>query len=150
MTKLFNQVAKLFFMFAAVAVMTSCGSDDPEPTPPSQQETQSKLLEGKWTAAETILGDDTAFDALTLEFGTNEEFTGGSLKEGGIDAEIAGAFGSDWAFEGSSTTALSVGGTVNAITINSISAEEMTINFTNSASSAKVKGVGTYTLRMTK
>ncbi|BDC99716.1 hypothetical protein [Persicobacter psychrovividus] len=156
MTNLFNHAAKLFFFIGAIALMTACGGDDPAPTPEPEnpQETQSKLLMGMWGDAtvETTDGDDS-FDALTLKFGNDADFKGGSLEAGGVNDELA-AFGDAWAFAGSSTTSLSVGGGVETITIESISETTLKIKFSYEGAEAArekaINGVGSYTVTLTK
>jgi hypothetical protein len=153
---------KLFYFLLSLGIisgmmlMANCGggNGDDELTP---QQEQAQLLAGTWTHQSTIDLPDgvnpTVLDNLTLTFGIDGNKNPTTFGSSGAPDFYATTSSSGWAFSGSSTTSLILSDVVpvDQLTINSISANSLTISFSLSSSGLRVASLdGDYRVELTK
>jgi hypothetical protein len=142
-------------ILAGMMLMASCGNGDDDQLTPQQE--QAQLLSGTWTQQNTTNRpegvDPAILDDLTITFNVDGNRNPTTFSSSGAPDFFATTSSSEWAFSGSSTTSviLSDVAPVDAFTINSLTANSLTITFTLSGSGLRVASLdGNYTVELTK
>lgn len=152
---------KLIYFFlslgimAGMMLMASCGNGDDDQL--TAQQEQAKLLAGTWSQQNTTnlpAGvDPTILDDLTITFNVDGNWNPTTFSSSGAPDFFATSSSSEWAFSGSSTTSviLSDVAPVDEFTINSLTANSLTITFALSSSGVRLASLdGNYTVVLTK
>ena len=164
-SKIFRYRYFSFGMFVALAVLASCGGGDDNPTPTdptlTAQQERAQAMAGTWNSSEvsTVPGDteDAAkqeLEVLSLTFSVNSDQNPTTFSSSGAPTYFNAGSGASWAWADATTVEdvnLSAVSPVSSFTIDSFSANSMTISFTfDGPSTSRVEGLGTYTVVLSK
>ncbi len=155
-----TDMKKLFYLLSlgiisGMVLMASCGGDgDGDLT---EQQKQAQLLAGTWTHQTTSQSppgvSPDILDQLILTFNVDGNYNATSFSSSGAPDFFITSGTSKWAFSGTSTTSLILTDVspVTDLTINSLTANALTVSFTFVSGGARVASLeGNYRVDLTK
>lgn len=151
---------KLFYFLSLGIIMgmiSMTGCKNGEDGDLTDQQKQAQLLSGTWTQQTTSQlpngVDPTILDQLTLTFSTDANHNATSFGASGAPDFFTTSGSPKWSFSGTSTTSLILTDVspVTDLTINSLTANALSISFTLSSGTLRVASLdGNYRVDLTK